>query len=353
MYLDYYKLKTHPFKTNPDPEFLWFGEKHKEALSLLKYGISRRDGFLLLTGDVGTGKTSLIRYLIRLIDSSALVATIHDPDMPAIDFFNYLSEEFKMNRVFSNKADFLIQFKKFLLRAYSEHKSIFVIIDEAQRLNHERLEEIRLLSNIELDDQKLINIFFIGQSEIEQILMDERNKAIRQRINLSYHIEPLDELETVKYIAHRLKTAGSKRGIFTVNACRDIFAISGGVPRLINSICDCALLSGFVEGRKVVDSKLINECQVDLRIPIGTIIQQRHFTLNGFLSKAIRFFRERYWPLYYVLSDIARSAWHSSLSGISTAAPKLSTAGSRASSALGLFFKQIRSRIRKCRAKKT
>ena len=347
MYLDYYKLKTYPFKTNPDPEFLWFGEKHKEALSLLKYGILKRDGFLLLTGDVGTGKTSLIRYLIRLNDSSALVATIHDPDMPAIDLFNYLSEEFKMDRVFSNKADFLIQFKKFLLRAHSEHKSIFLIIDEAQRLNHERLEEIRLLSNIELDDQKLINIFFIGQSEIEQILMDERNKAISQRINLRYHIQPLDELETVNYIAHRLKIAGSNRGIFTVNACRDIFAISGGVPRLINSICDCALLSGFAEGRKVVDSRLINECQVDLRIPIGTIIPQRHFTLNGFLSKAPRFFGERYRPLCYALSDIARSAWHRSLSGISTATPKAAAAWSRAASALGLFFKRIRSRIRK------
>ena len=278
MYLEYYKLRTYPFRTNPDPEFLWFGEKHKEALSILKYGILRRDGFLLLTGDVGMGKTSLIRYFLRLIDSSALVATIHDPDMPTMDFFNYLSQEFKMDRVFTNKADFLIHFKKFLLKAYSEHKSIFIIIDEAQRLNHERLEQIRLLSNIELDDQKLVNIFLIGQSEIEQLLMDKRNKAISQRINLSYHIQPLDELETVKYIAHRLKIAGSKRGIFTVSACPEIFAISGGVPRLINSICDCALLSGFAEGRKVVDSKLINECQIDLRIPIGTIKKHKNFT---------------------------------------------------------------------------
>lgn len=271
MYLDYYQLKTYPFRTNPDPEFLWFGEKHKEALSILKYGILKRDGFLLLTGDVGTGKTSLIRYFLKLIDSSALVATIHDPDMPAIDFFNYLSEEFKLHRVFTNKAEFLIHFKKFLLRAYSEHKSIFIIIDEAQRLNDGHLEEIRLLSNIELDDQKLINIFLIGQSEIEKILMDEKNRAIGQRITLSYHIQPLDELETVQYIAHRLKIAGSKRGIFTVGACGEIFAISGGVPRLINSICDCAMLSGYAEGKKVVDLKLINECQIDLRIPISTI----------------------------------------------------------------------------------
>ncbi|MBI5578303.1 MAG: AAA family ATPase [Deltaproteobacteria bacterium] len=276
MYLNYYELKSYPFRTNPDPGFLWFGEKHKEALSLLKYGILKRDGFLLLTGDVGTGKTSLVRYLLRIIDSSALVAIIQDANMPAIDLFNYLSEEFKMNSVFTSKAHFLIQFKKFLLRAYSEHKSIFIIIDEAQRLNHERLEEIRLLSNIELDDQKLINIFFIGQSEIEKILMDESNRAISQRINLSYHIQPLDELETAHYIAHRLKIAGAKRGIFTVSACREIFAISGGIPRLINSICDCALLSGFTKDRKVVDMKLINECQIDLRIPIETTRKHKH-----------------------------------------------------------------------------
>ena len=271
MYLNYYELKHYPFRTNPDPEFLWLGEKHKEALSILKYGLLKRDGFLLLTGDVGTGKTTLIRYFLRLIDSSALVATIHDPDMPAIDFFNYLSEEFKLLTVFTNKAEFLIHFKKFLLKAYSEHKSIFVIIDEAQRLKHEHLEEIRLLSNIELDDQKLINIFLIGQSEIEKTLMDERNKAIGQRINLSYHIQQLDEIETIRYISHRLKVAGSKRGIFTVGACGEIFAISGGIPRLINSICDCALLSGFAEGSKVVDLKLINECKTDLRIPISTV----------------------------------------------------------------------------------
>lgn len=271
MYLAHFELEKYPFRTNPDPDFLWLGEKHREALSVLEYGMLKRDGFLLLTGDVGTGKTSLIRHLLRLIDSSPWVAVIHDPDMPMLDFFNYLSEEFRMNREFSNKADFLIHFKKFLLSAHSEQKPVFVIIDEAQRLDHERLEQIRLLSNIELDDQKLVNIFFVGQSEIEQTLMDPRNKAISQRISISYHIRPFTEPETIQYIAHRLKIAGAKRGILTVNACREIFAVSGGIPRLINSICDCALLSGYANNLKVVNSKFIRDCRLDLRIPIGSL----------------------------------------------------------------------------------
>ena len=280
MYLNHYDLEKHPFRTNPDPDFLWLGEKHKEALAVLEYGMLKRDGFLLLTGDVGTGKTSLIRYLLRRIDSSPWVAVIHDPDMPILDFFNYLSEEFKINQKFSNKADFLIQFKKFLLAAHSDQRPVFVIIDEAQRLDPGHLEQIRLLSNIELDTQKLINIFFVGQSEIEKSLMEPRNKAISQRISLSYHIHPFTESETIHYIAHRLKIAGSKRGILTVNACREIHAVSGGIPRLINSICDCALLSGYAKNMKVVNSKFIKECQLDLRIPIGSIARQELQTQN-------------------------------------------------------------------------
>jgi general secretion pathway protein A len=137
-------------------------------------------------------------------------------------------------------------------------------------MSYELFEQVRLLSNIELDDRKLINIFFVGQSELKQLLMDKRNQALSQRINISYHIDPLNESETIQYIAHRLRVAGSKRGIFSVQACKQIYSLSDGVPRLINSVCDCALLSGYVKNRKVVDSSLIMECQADLSIPIGS-----------------------------------------------------------------------------------
>lgn len=271
MYLPYYGLKKLPFRTNPDPDFLWFGEKHKKALSLLKYGMSKRDGFLLLTGEVGTGKTSLVEYLLDSADASSVIVTISSPMPPLIDFYNLLADKFELGKKVADKADFFIYFKKFLLDAYSEHKLVFLIVDEAQTLDHERLEEIRLLANVESDGQKLLNIFFVGEIETETMLMDPRNKATRQRINMTSQLQPLDEQETAHYIAHRLKVAGAKRAIFTDDACRKIFDIADGIPRLINSICDCALLSGCGKDRKTIDSTFIRECQIDERIPIGTI----------------------------------------------------------------------------------
>ena len=269
MYLAHYNLKRLPFKTNPDPKFLWFGENHREALSVLAYGIMKSEGFLLLTGDIGTGKTSLIRHLLNLIKHKALVAFIPIPNMEPIDFFNFLSEEFRMKAKYLKEVDFLIHFKRFLFSAHSKHKKVLLIIDEAQSINHKLLEKIRLLSNIELDNRKLINIFFVGQSEIENILMNEKNKAIRQRITTVFHLNPLTELETKKYIAHRLRIAGAKKNMFTSDACNKIHNISDGIPRLINSICDCALLSGYVEGTKIIDLSFIENCQIELKIPIG------------------------------------------------------------------------------------
>ena len=267
MYLKLYRLNAKPFQITTDPRFLWLGEKHSEALATLKYGILEDKGFLLLTGDVGTGKTALIKLLIKTIDVSAIVATIPDPGLDPIDFFNILAEEFHMDRKFASKGDFLIQFKQFLLKAYSSAKKVLLIIDEAQRLHHELLEQIRLLSNIELEHRKLINIFFVGQTEFNQTLMEERNKAVRQRITVHHHIEPLSEGETQQYIEHRLKVAGSRGEIFTHDAMRRIHIFSSGVPRLINIICDHALLTGYASGQSRIDVGIIRECEKELRLP--------------------------------------------------------------------------------------
>jgi general secretion pathway protein A len=267
MYLNFYRLNSKPFQITTDPRFLWLGEKHSEALATLKYGILEDKGFLLLTGDVGTGKTALIKLLVKSIDISAIVATIPDPGLDATDFFNILAEEFKMDRRFSSKGDFLIYFKKFLLTAHTSDKKVLLIIDEAQRLHHDLLEQIRLLSNIELENRKLINIFFVGQTEFNRTLLEERNKAVRQRITVHYHIEPLAEPETQQYIHHRLNVAGCKSEIFTLDAMRRIHVFSAGYPRLINIICDHALLTGYAGGTKAIDVNLIRDCEKELRLP--------------------------------------------------------------------------------------
>ena len=268
MYENYYNLKAMPFQITTDPRFLWLGEKHSEALATLKYGILENKGFLLLTGDVGTGKTALINRLVRIIDVAAIVAKVPDPGLSSLDFFNFLSVELKMNKHFESKGAFLIHLKHFLHKAYSNRKRVLLIIDEAQRLNHELLEQIRLLSNIELQNRKLINIFFVGQTEFGEMLMQERNRAVRQRITVSYHINPLTESEARYYIKHRLKVAGASREIFTKDALREIFSFSDGYPRLINIICDHALLTGYAAGLKAIDRKVIKECERELEIPL-------------------------------------------------------------------------------------
>ena len=272
MYLEHYGLKLKPFNISPDPHFLWLGERHKEALATLKYGIQEDKGFLLLTGDVGTGKTVLINRLIKHLDLKVIVATIPDPGLGLIDFYNILADEFKMGRTFTQKGDFLIHFKKFLIKAYGEHKNVLLIIDEAQRLKPGLLDEVRVLSNIDLQGRKLINIFLVGQTELKEMLLEEKNRPFRQRISVNYNIEPLNAKETAAFIEHRLKVAGATRRYFTADAMRAVHAFSNGFPRLINVICDHALMSGYSAGVNMIDGSIIKECARELRIADDPVV---------------------------------------------------------------------------------
>jgi type II secretory pathway predicted ATPase ExeA len=266
MYLDHYNLSIKPFEMSPDPRFLWLGEKHKEALAALEYGILENKGFLVLTGESGVGKTVLINGLLESRRVNAIIGTIPDPDLEILDFFNVLAEEFKMNRTFESKGNFLIVFKHFLHEACESEEKVLLIIDECQRLNHELLEQIRILSNIELNDRKLINIFFVGQSEFHEILKEEHNVAVRKRIAVSYNLETLDLNEAEAYIDHRLRIAGATENLFTPEAMHDLFYFTGGLPRLINIICDHALLIGYSKELKRIDDGVIAECRKDLQI---------------------------------------------------------------------------------------
>ena len=288
MYLDFYKLHLKPFPISTDPRFLWLGEKHQEALAVLKYGILDNKGFLLLTGDVGTGKTTLLNALIDSLGDDVLVALITDPGLAKMDFFNFVADSFGMNRNFKSKGEFLIFLKNYLLDIYRQNKQALLIIDECQHLNQKLLEEVRLLSNIEKVNTKLINIFFVGQNEFNDIILRPRNRAIRQRITINYNISALSESETDKYIRFRLRVAGSKEEIFTPQAIKAVFKFSNGYPRLINIICDQALLTGYVKEKIKIDEKIVTECADELKISHGNSIRNSRATPEALDEKPVK-----------------------------------------------------------------
>ncbi len=286
MYLSHYNLKEKPFQISTDPKFIWLGENHQEALAVLEYGVIDNKGFLLITGDVGTGKTTLVNALLLRLGKDAVVANITNPILGKQEFLNFVAYEFNIKRTFNDKASFYIHFSRFLDDCYTKKKKVVLIVDEAHKLDQDLLEQIRLLSNIERKDSKLINIFFVGQNEFIDIISDKRQRALRQRITISYHLKPLEESEVKAYINHRLKVSGLKENIFSDHSVHEIFSFSNGYPRLINIICDHALLTGFVQEVKTIDEKIIKECANGLSLTRGNYdyYKHGHHTTQGTVS---------------------------------------------------------------------
>jgi general secretion pathway protein A len=266
MYTNFYQLEKNPFEISTNPAFLWLGEKHNEALAVLKYGVMGNRGFLLLTGDVGTGKTTLIHSLIEGLTDTVVAATVPDPGLIQLDFYRYIADAYGMSDRIVSKVDFLIQFKAFLKEADALGKRILLVIDEAQRMSLELLEEIRLLSNIETPQKKLLNIFFVGQNEFTEMLRDHRNRALRQRITIQYHIDPLNRDEVGEYIRHRLWVAGGRKELFSKDAIDRVHSYTMGFPRVINILCDHAMLTGFVGKNKIITPEIVDECAEELKL---------------------------------------------------------------------------------------
>jgi general secretion pathway protein A len=268
MYKSFYGLETSPFQISTDPTFLWLGEKHREAISMLKYGIQVDDhtGMVLLTGDTGTGKTTLINALFKSLDRTVIRAAVKNPSMGNIDFFNYIAASFGNTTLFTTKSRFLLAFEQFLNNAAAKKRKVLLVIDEAQVLTDALLNEIRLLANFEKDGQSLIHIFLVGQQELREHLTRPVNKALAQRITLNYHIEPLIPEETREYIQYRLQVAGTSKPLFSNEAVQQVHRFSRGLPRQINILCDHALLTGYVKNLEQISGEVIDECARELAI---------------------------------------------------------------------------------------
>ena len=268
MYEKYYGLTSKAFDLIPDPDKVYMSEAHEEALAILRYGVIDRKGFLLLTGGVGTGKTTLLQLLVKSLDSRVHLCLIANPTLSPHEFYYYLAAKYGLREFEGNKAKFLLDFADFLKRSRENKERVLLIIDEAHVLPVELLEEIRLLSNQEYQDFGVMSVFLVGQPELNERLAHERLLPLRQRIGIRFDLQPFSEEETRRYLLFRLGKAGVQRGgLFNDEAVRLIHAEGHGVPRLINVICDQALLSGFAEGKSVIDAKIVRDCVLDMHIP--------------------------------------------------------------------------------------
>jgi len=267
VYLEFYGLIRAPFEMTPDPAFLYLGESHQEGLATLVYGVQARKGFVLLTGEVGTGKTTLLHALLAQLDPSTASAYIFNPKLGTHDFFRILFDEFGIREECRTKAEYLMALNSFLIERLERDETALLIIDEAQNLSTEMLEEIRLLSNLETPTHKLLQIMLVGQPELSDMLAKPELRQLRQRIVLRHDLRPFTQDELDDYVGERLCLAGyTGQGIFDRGALKELFAVTGGIPRLVNVVCDGSLLTGYSRGKSTLGTDVIREVAGDLKL---------------------------------------------------------------------------------------
>lgn len=272
MYNEFYHFREKPFSLTPDPEFLYRSKAHKRAFAYLEYGIQDPSGFVCITGEIGAGKTTLIRAFLNELNDQVKVARLFNTKVSSRQLLEMILQDLGLEYQGKTKTDMIDVLNHHLIETFAQGKRVVLIIDEAQNLSTDLLEEIRLLSNLETEKTKLLQIILIGQSELRDHLQLPNLEQFRQRITVNYHIPPLDREETEAYIHHRLEVASEGQVISLPESVLDIIQkYSRGVPRLINVLCDALLLYGFVEEKKEPDKEIIQEVVNDM-INEGTLV---------------------------------------------------------------------------------
>ena len=301
MYEDFYGFDEKPFNLTPDPDYFFLSSVHKRALDYLVYGLESGMGFIQVTGEIGSGKTTLIKCLLRNLSREVKVAYVLHSKGTFIQILRMVLEDLEVVGIDQKltKEQLLSRFREYLVEQARRHNSVVVIIDEAQNLDLPVLEELRMLSNFETAKTKLLQIVFVGQPELRDLLRRPELEQLRQRITVRFHLYPLNERETRSYVQHRLRVAGSNGRVrFTAGACKLVHGYSRGLPRLINVACDATLLAGFVEERKVFNERFVRDALNELadrppdeELEIGDSqaapLPARRFRLSGGVAVAV------------------------------------------------------------------
>ena len=259
MYEAFYNLREKPFTLLPDPGFLYLSDKHRMALTLLEYGLTNQAGFTVISGEIGAGKTTLIRHLLNNMDQEHTVGLISNTHRSFGELLQWILLAFNLEHKDMDKVEMYQRFVDFIIDEYAHNRRVVLIVDEAQNMEAETLEELRMLSNVNADKDQALQVVLVGQRELRDTLQRPDLVQFAQRISVDYHLKPLSDTETAGYIRHRMEVAGGDPDTFTEAACLAVHRYSNGVPRLINLLCDTALVYGYAEQKQRIDAQLVTD----------------------------------------------------------------------------------------------